>query len=155
MRYLGKFTPTTRTFAMSIGSDVKPSAIALGKLLADKLVMPASALESPEEFYSSNCKDNYSDNLFYILESAVIDINKVEVYKRVFWFVRYKILHNSFIFSTQNNGLLDILGITQTLSPDDIEYINKNSTKIARMYNGFSKWFEEIDKLVINERKLK
>lgn len=153
MRYLGKFTPVTRTFAMSVGPDVKASAAALGKLLADKLVMPASALVNPEEFYSSNCKDNYSDNLFYILESAVIDINKVEVYKRMFWFARYKVLHNSFVFNTLNGGFLDILGVTQTIPVEDIEYFNKNSAKIARLYNGFSKWFEEIDKIVENERK--
>lgn len=153
MRYLGKFTPATRSFAMAIGPDTKASAIALGKLLADKLVMPPSALVSPEEFYSSNCKDNYSDNLFYILESAVIDINKIEVYKRIFWFVRYKILHNSFVFNSQNGGLLDILGVSQCMSTEDIEYLNKNSAKIARLYNGFSKWFEEINKLIETERK--
>lgn len=152
MRYLGKFSPTTRTFAMSIGPDTKLSAIALGKILADKLVMPTSTVENVEEFYSNNCKDHYSDNLFYIIETAVIDLNKVEIYKRMFWFVRYNILHHSFIYSSDNGGVSDFFGISRNMSPEDLATVNENIKKLSRLYNGFSVWFDEIDKVIEKER---
>lgn len=153
MRYLHKFSTPTRTFALGLSSDTRSSAIALGKLLADALVIPSSEVDDIEKFYADNCKDKLSDNIFYIIESAVIDLNQVEYYKRLFWMLRYKTLYSKNILVNTGSGFLDFIGISSSISKDELDYIETNSNKLTLLYNGFTKWYQEIDKIVLDNRK--
>lgn len=147
MRQLNKFSDKVRSFIYLVNNDIKLSSMALGKYLADRLVVPPSPVENVEDYFKQYCKDRQYENMGYILESTIIDIDSVEEYKRLFWLMRYNVLHPDKVLLDTNSGSADFFGLSYIIPNQELVTINENSKKLLNLYNGFKSWYMEIEEI--------
>ena len=135
---------------LPINNDVV--CIALAKVLADKMPLPTAPIDNVEELYTNIIKSSNFDIMWYIGEMLPLNYDMVEDNIRLFWKLRYELLHNSNYKLTIGKNALDFFGIGFILSPVSITVIEENSEVLCFVYNRFINIVKDIENRIIKDR---
>jgi hypothetical protein len=155
MRNISKFSQETRnSLSRLLSSDGKLVTFSLAKVFADRMVLPTTPIKDLEQFYKSNIETSNFDTMMYIGEILPLDYQSVEDTIRIFWKLRYEILHDSNAKLMVGNNAFDFFGLGFVLSQEQIAYVVENSAELCRIYNLLVNAVVDIEKRIIESRQL-
>ena len=153
MSHIFKLSDQTRMSLSSLCS-VDPDLIkyALGKALADQMALPGAPIENIEEYFKNSAQTSNFNILSAISEIVPLDYTDMDQYVRLFWKLRYSLVHdNSLKLSRDKNGF-DFFGIGYQLSIEQVIFINEHSVDLCRVYNKFINIINDINIAIIKYR---
>ena len=154
MSHVFKLTDQTRYDLSSLAS-VDPTLIkyALGKALSDQMAVPSSPIENIEEYFKNSAQTSNFEIMCVISELVPLDYEDMDQYIRMFWKLRYSLVHDTLMKLSRENNAFDFFGIAHQLSIEQLTFINEHSVDLCRIYNKFINIINNINSAIINYRK--
>lgn len=143
-----KLSPESLQFIEKTGTQPNEQeliSMSIGKVVSSNLLLPASPVVSPGEYYLAEQLKNVRNIVSFYTDVLPINIDRVLELTRALWLVRYRAafptstIYINFVENTESV----FLGYGSVLSVAEIRFIQENTQKLVSLHNAFSKIYRE------------
>lgn len=150
MYNLSKLSPKNSNWLLGFSNGGNSRGIAasfaIAKVIADRLSVPSSPVDSIDAYYNMNCKLEVVSQLSQLHEISTVDKYLIE--SLVFKFINYYYsqIHCSCLVVAINpeRAIADIFGIAKYFSEAELEEVKNNCVLVTEVYNNFTSIIREL-----------